>query len=368
LFGYYYLAHVHDLLYSLGLDRTPERLAMAEAAVQRALHLRPDSGEAHLALAQHLDVGSGDYERARQELTIARIALPNESLVYLLLGSIDRRQSRWKEALHELEYAAQLDPRNIHILEQTYITYGALYRYNEAMKAFDDILTIAPNDRDTNLSRAYLEFEWHADTRPLHSLIESILMKDPKAAVSISSTWVFLALCERDQEAAASALNNLPADGCYYSSVPFPRAWCEGMVARERGDKAAARDAFTRALAETETKSHNQPPYAQQLCVLGMIDAALGNKESAIEHGRRAVELCPVTTNSLTGALLATYLAVIYAWSEEKQLAIEQLQSVTRLPGGPTYGELRLHPYWDPLRADPQFENIVAAAADRKPL
>jgi len=99
--------------------------------------------------------------------------------------------------------------------------------------------------------------------------------------------------------------------------------------------------------------------------VLGMADAALGHKDDAIREGRRAVELLPVTKDSIVGALLVEKLALIYAWTGEKDLAFEQLAIAARIPGYLSYGELRLHPYWDPLRGDPRFEKIVASLAPK---
>ena len=101
--------------------------------------------------------------------------------------------------------------------------------------------------------------------------------------------------------------------------------------------------------------------------MLGMADAALGHKDEAIREGRRAVELMPVSKDAIRGPLLIQYLAVIYAWTGEKDLALEQLSVAARMPGHLSYGYLRLHPYWDPLRGDPRFEKIVASLAPKKP-
>ncbi|PYK71036.1 MAG: hypothetical protein DME44_09205 [Verrucomicrobia bacterium] len=100
--GYCELASAHDQIYLGNVDHTPARLALADAAVKAALKLRPDSGEAHLALAEHLYCGFLDYDRARQEVEIARRTLPNESKVYELAGYIDRRQGRWNESVTNL--------------------------------------------------------------------------------------------------------------------------------------------------------------------------------------------------------------------------------------------------------------------------
>jgi len=103
-----------------------------------------------------------------------------------------------------------------------------------------------------------------------------------------------------------------------------------------------------------------QPDYAQALCALGVIDAALGRKEDALSEGRRAVELLPITKDAWAGAEVLTNLAIIYAWVGEKDLAIKQLEEVLPIPTDElSYGKLRLHPYWDPLRGDPRFEKLV---------
>src|SRR4029453_2852609 len=162
-------------------------------------------------------------------------------------------------------------------------------------------------------------------------------------------------------DSAARALAELPSDGCRDDTIPFPRFWCEGVVAQLRGDKTTARAAFTNARIEAAKLLRKQPDYAEALCVLGMIDAALGHKEDAIRKGRRAVELLPVTKDAIIGPKLVQYLALIYAWTGEKDLALEQLAEAARIPGYLSYGQLRLLPDWDPLRGDPRFENIVAS-------
>jgi hypothetical protein len=93
--------------------------------------------------------------------------------------------------------------------------------------------------------------------------------------------------------------------------------------------------------------------------------SGLGDNEAAVREGRRAIELLPVSKDAINGALLIESLALIYAWTGEKDLALEQLAVAAKLPGYLSYGELRLHPYWDSLRGDPRFEKIVASLAPK---
>jgi serine/threonine-protein kinase len=327
--------------------------------------LRPNSGEADLALAKHLYWGYLDYDRAREKLKLAQKSLPNDPLPFTLAGFIDRRQGRWGESTKNLERAFELDPQNPAVLQQLANSYLCLRNYADAERVLDRAIALAPKDSNMRAFRAATELDWHADPHPLISTIRAIIAEDSREAANIAQLWLEGSLCERDFDGASRALAALPIAGCHDDTVPFPRAWCEGVVAQMRGDKAAARAAFTSARNEAAKLVANQPDYAEALCVLGIADATLGHKEDAIREGRRAVELMPVSKNAIEGHLLIKYLAVTYASTGEKDLAFEQLAIAARTPGYLSYGELRLHPRWDPLRGDPRFEEIVASLAPK---
>jgi serine/threonine-protein kinase len=306
-----------------------------------------------------------DYDQARSELSLAQKSLPNESSAFVLAGYIDRRQGRWTESTQTLQRAAELDPRNTNVLQELANSYVCLRRYADAEHVLDRAIAVDPKDSNTRAFRAAIELRWHADPRPLRSAVEAIVAEDPREGQNVAQLWLEGSLCERNVDAAIRALAALPIAGCHEDRIPFPRAWCEGIVARLRGDKVAADAAFTSARNEAAKLVADQPDYPEGLCVLGMADAALGHKEDAIREGRRAVELLPVTKDSIDGAWLLKNLALIYAWTGEKDSAVEQLSIAAKIPGFLSYGELRLHPNWDPLRGDPRFENIVASLAPK---
>jgi len=363
--AYYQLAEAHDSLYLQGIDHTPARLAMADGAIQSLARLRPNSGEAHLALAKHLYWGYHDYDRARNELTLAQKSLPNDPVPFQILGYIDRRQGRWPESIKNLERATELDPQNSTFLEQIARSYNCLRRYADAERALDRAIALVPKDVSLRASRAEIELAWHSDARPLMSTIQAIIAKDSHEAKNMAEFSLFGSLCERDFDGALRALAALPIDACHQETILFPQVWCEGIVARMRGDTASARAAFSSARNEMAKLVREQPAYAEALCALGMADAALGHKEDAIREGRRAVELLPATKDAIVGPLLVQNLALIYAWTGEKDLALEQLSIAAKLPGYLSYGQLRLHPDWDPLRGDPRFEKVVASLAPK---
>jgi serine/threonine-protein kinase len=363
--AYCNLAGVHDFIYFSGVDHTPARLALAEAAVQNGLRLRPESGEAHLAQAQHFYQGYLDYEKALAELTIASRTLPNDPRVFELSGYIIRRQGRQEEGVRKLERALELDPRNFATLQQIALSYEGLRRYAEMTNALDRALAIVPNDVDTRISRAQLELDWKADTRPLHNAIDALLSSQPAAAANFADSWLYLALCERDFAAAERALAALGEHTYGPDAILFSPKFGQGVVARLRGDPVAAEAAFTAAREHQEKVITEQVDYAPALCVLGMIDAALGRKEDALREGRRAVELLPVERDALNSVRVREFMAIIYAWTGEKDLACAELEAVTKFPASASYGQLRLHPYWDSLRGDPRFERIVSGFAPK---
>ncbi len=364
--AYGQLAAAHDRMYFLGFDHTDVRVKLAETAIHSVRRLRPDSGETHLTLGQHLYWAYQNYDRAREELAVAQRTLPNESRIPLMAGYIDRRQGHWEKSLEEIKQALELDPRNFSIRQQISFTYQALRRYKETAATLDDVLAIAPKDITSKVRRAWVELQWRSDPKPLHTTIETVLAQDPNAAPVFVDHWLELALSERDPAAAGRALAVMPTGGCYDENIPFPNSWCQGLVARLRGDESAARAAFTNARRELEQIVRDQPDYAAALCALGVVDAALGNKEDAIREGVRAVELVPPSKSAIDGAMFIQYLTVIYAWTGDKDRAIQRLTEAVKLPGNHvTYGHLRLDPIWDPLRGDPRFDKIVASLAPK---
>jgi TolB-like protein/predicted Zn-dependent protease len=355
------LARAHAYAYHLGVDRTPARVALAKTARDAALRLGPDRGEPHLAAADvafHCDL---DYETALKEVDIARGKLPNDAFVFALPAYIHRRQGHWENCAKDLEHAVQLDPRNIWLLQDTAQTYQFLRRFPEAAATWDRALAVAPADPNTRVWRALVDLDSRAEMQPMRDVIEKIISEDPSAVDAIPEHWLYLTLCRRDGAEMTRALASLPPEGIIRRDLILPRSFCEGLIARTRGDAMATETAFTAARVEMEKILREQPDYAQALCVMGMSDAALGRKEDAIREGRRAVELLPVTKDMMAGGIVLANLAIIYAWTGETDLALEQLATAIRFPSSNflSYGQLKLHPFWDPLRGDPRFENLL---------
>ncbi len=353
LLAYCSLAEAHDELYFDGLDYTPTRLELARSAIDSASHLNPDSGEVHLALARHFYHGYFDYDHARNELAIAARTLPNNSRIFEWSGYIDRRQSRWDDAVRDFERAMRLDPRNVKILLGAAVTYELMRDYKREREVCDRLIAVEPDNIDHRMRRAVIDVHEQADTRAAHSV------------------GLHLGLYGRDAVAVDPALAELDAQGedsfdiRGIGGTRFSRACLRGLLAQRKGDTATAQAAFTAARAQQEEVVRARPDYGPPLCVLGLIDAGLGRKGEALREGRRAIEMAPIAKDSLDGADVLYFYAVICAWVGERDLAIEQLETLAKIPAGITYGDIRLNPYWDSLRGNPRFEKIVGSLAPR---
>jgi TolB-like protein/Flp pilus assembly protein TadD len=358
----------HAELYWFGHDRSRQRLAKAKAEADTALRLRPDLGDARLALAYYHYYGGREYKLAREELVMALRATPNDAEVWDGAAAVDRREGRWEDAVANFEKARQLDPRNAAVIWNLAETYSCLRRYAEAERGFSDGLTVNPQAHLFSLARATINLRSNGDTTSLRTALDNIPRDfDPGGAVTTVALRV--SLMNRDYDRAARLLEasayrefndqGIGGTAAALDGYTFPKAWYEGLVARGQGDVERARQHFQAARGAVEADVRQSADDAKTQMMRGLIDAALGRKEAAVRAGLRAVELLPMAKDSYDGPVLATNLAVIYAQLGESELAIQQLSSLVNVANGPTIGTLRIEPEWDPLRGDPRFEKLL---------
>jgi tetratricopeptide (TPR) repeat protein len=232
----------------------------------------------------------------------------------------------------------------------------------------DRIVALHPERRSGRIIRASLEVSRRADTGPWRAAIEKILTSEPGSEKDpfVAGQRYTLALYDRDWDAADRAAAVFSQKNSLNPGWGLPelgRDFWVGVVARLKGDETSARAAFTRARAQQEEEIRGRPDDVSLLAELGLIDAALGRREEALNEGRRALELAPSVKDESTESYVKMCFAMICAWTGERELALGQLEAFTKGPGFYTYGNLRLSPLWDPLRSDPRFEKIVNSLA-----
>ncbi|MEY2496831.1 MAG: hypothetical protein QOD12_387 [Verrucomicrobiota bacterium] len=357
--AYCHLARVNENLYWNDLDHTPERLELAKRAVDAAVRLGSDLGETHLAQARYQYTAFRAYDSAQSELELARQALPNDTDVLTLAGLIERRQNHWPEALRDLRKANELDPRNSEIIRALADTHYELRQYKEMELLLKGSLATIP--QDALIFYAKLADCYFARGEPKRVL--PFLEHGPPGtgATAYGAYYRFTAAFYlRDYEAAQRSVKGGPANIPDSMKGPScPKVWFEALIAQAQRDNDQARAGFASARVILQAALEKEPEDPARLGAIARIDAALGQKDDAIREAEKALALRPLAKDAMDGPMLATNLALVYAWTGERDLALEQLETVAKIPAGPSYGELALNPRWDSLRDDPRFVKIV---------
>ena len=363
--AYCYIARANDLLYFFDLDPTPDRILLAEAAVKAALRLRPDSAEAHFAMADFLFRCHRDYDGALKELAIARPGLPNDTAFFTLSGYINRRRNNWAQAERDFSTAVALDPRNPNAYNLLADTYNLQRKHLLAAQVYDRVLAAGERTPIVFYRRDSPLFNGTGNSTELRQ----VLLENPDMDVGGGQTpyRVFLALIDGNFAEAERVLAASPREDFQDIDYSFyyPKAWFEAVIARAKGDSAAATAAFSAARTILEQRLAVKPEHARTLAVLAQVDAGLGRKDLAIQEAQQAVDLMPVSKDIYDGAFVLEGLAQVYTWTNEPDRAIELLQKLVAMPGYTNYARLKLLPMWNPLRGDPRFEKIVNSLAPK---
>jgi TolB-like protein/Flp pilus assembly protein TadD len=342
--------------------------ARAEAVL--ALRLQPNLAEAHLAVGQCAYWIDEDYARALQDFDRAAQLSPNNAEVRGLIAAIKRRQGHWQESLDAFEAAQKVDPQNPNIARNVLFTNTAMRRWPEASKVAERFRAMAPASLVAKTQSGYVDFWWKGSTALLKSLVNEI-PTDPDGAIT-SVKWD-VAMIERDYAGAKRVLDSSPlTEFSYTNAGATPKSFLEGCILLAQGDTNSAQKLFEGARPAFESAVREAPASADRHANLGWLYAFMGRKEDAIREGRRAVELKPEWKDTVDGAIMNCYLALIYARVGEKDLALPLIERLLKTPGAVdsvdysiTVNDLKYRWEWDPIRKDPRFSQLLASAPKR---
>jgi TolB-like protein/phage shock protein PspC (stress-responsive transcriptional regulator) len=363
--AYCYAARANDLLFFFDLDPTSDRISLADAAVKAALRLRPDSAEAHFARADYYFRCLRDYDRAQEELAIARPGLPNSSPFFILSGYITRRRNHFADAERDFSTAFALDPRNPNAYNLLADTYVLQRRFPEAVHVYENVLSAGEQAPIVQFRRASCILSGNGDTGPMRDILMRFPDMEFAGGQTPARSW--MAMLDGNYVEAKRVLTASPRrdfqdiDFSFY----FPKSWYQAMVARAKGDLVAATAAFRECREILAQRLIVKPEHARTIAVLAQVDAGLGQKDLAIREAQHAIDLMPVSKDIYDGALVLEGLAQVYTWNGDPDRAIELVQKLLTMPGYTNYGRLKLHPLWSPLRGDARFEKIVNALAPK---
>jgi tetratricopeptide (TPR) repeat protein len=358
----------HDGLYFF-YDPTLEQRALGDAAIDSALSLQPDLPDVHLAYANHLYLGYRDYERARLQLAIARHGLPNDSRAIALEARLDRRQGRFEKAIQEFNEAITRDPRNSALIKDLADTLYCTRHFRAAEQAFDRLIEVDPDQPIVEVQKPlFVTFLETGDDTAVRSAITALpaSMADDRGVLSLRLAF---ALVDRDWRQGKELIEKMKGgeDGgdFAYGQMAVPVGCYSILLARLQGEQPGANAGFAETRERLNQKVQKSLGSAYLLSQLAAVDALLNNKEAAISEARHAMELLPTYKDAVDGPAMEMNLAVVYAWTNDLDLAFEKLSSLSKVPNGIFYGQLKRDPYWEPLRHDPRYEKLLAELAQR---
>jgi serine/threonine protein kinase/Tfp pilus assembly protein PilF len=359
-------ALAHDLLYRLS-EFTPERSALADAALNSALRLQPDLPEVRLAYAYHLYYVYRDYDRAREQLAIARVGLPNDVEAILLAAAMDRRQGNFGKAIQELKQAITRDPRNPVSISELALSLFFTRQFRAAEDAFNRAIDLSPDKPLLKFEKAYyVTFLRTGDATAARSALAElpISMAD---AYGVLSWRLYFALIDQDWQRAKEFIEKMkggPDDVNFaFGKASVPVGCHSILLARFEVEQNGANSRFSETREQLNQKVQKSSGNAKLLSQLAVVDALLGYKESAIVEAKQAADMLPISRDALDGPNVAANAVAVYAWSAELDLAFETLSPLTKTPNGLYYGDLKLNPYLEPLRRDPRFDKLLGELA-----
>ena len=345
----------HARMYWFYFDRSKARLQLARTALDRAMELRPDLADAHIAAGYLRYWGDGDYAGALRAFDAARGLEPNNAEVIAATGYILRRQGRWREAVQRLEDAMSLDPRAAARISDLGLTYEFMREHEKAEHSYSRALSINPDDAITIGSLAVIKAVRSGRIEDSQRFIaEAIARGGSRISLPFRGVVGWARWGGPEYQRAIAVLPR-PGDPIQLADYHLARA----DLFQAQGDPVSARAQMDSARTGVEQLVRERPEDAGFRTWLGLVYAELGRAEDAVREGRRAVELRPLERDALGGTFPMAQLARIYVQVGDHDSAIALLERLLAIPSRISVQLLRVDPDWQPLRSNPRFQRLL---------
>src|SRR5438067_3191714 len=273
----------------------------ARQAAETALTLQPNLGEAVLANGEYHYASLKDYDTAVRYFEQARQFLPNSSRISESLAYVTRRQGQWDRSESYFNEAERLDPRNVNVLTQHALSYIYLRRFPDALRKFDQVLNITPDDPDTLATKAAIALS--EGDLPLASALLTPLHLSADLTQALQ-TQVYLAVLERQPAPMITRLQEVlakpdPALGYINGDLRFYLGWAQEVA----GDHAGAQESWRHARSELEPFLKEQAENLGLLGGLAMTCMGLGDKAAAFAFVDRCMAATPIEKDALSGII-----------------------------------------------------------------
>jgi TolB-like protein/Tfp pilus assembly protein PilF len=339
-------------------EPTAERKEKSRTLADRALQMRADLPEGHLALGFSVYYGDRDYSRALAEFALAQKGLPNDAEAYLAIGAIQRRQGKWTESNANLEKAVSLSPNDTWPLQNLVLNYQMQRRFDAANAALDRALKLSPESFNLWSLKAQMEISQKGTCEIAERGIQTLSSRpmNDEQKNNLASAIAQTRLAQRRYAEALQAAENLKDDSHGANAENWiGKYMIIGISKKKLGDEAGAREAFLKAKQYAEQNVNAAPDEAKRHSRLAEALVWLGEKEAAVAEAKRATEMLPESVDAFDGPNCTQTLAEIYVVTGDYDNALAITDGLLSRPTPLTVALLKVNPIWDPLRQDPRF-------------
>jgi len=358
------LSYAHGVMFWFRYDPRPERVELQRTEAETALRLARDLPEAHWAMGMAHYWGRRDYQAALAELAIATRGLPNDAELASHIGAVHRRLGNWKEVDAAYEKAATLDPRSAQVFnDMGGNTFRHTRRYEDAVRAYDRALSLAPDLREAAINKASVFSIWRGEADSMRAVLARMPFDAASGAagsIALSRARLFLRL--RQPDSLLSVLARVD-DGALVDQVSYqPKSLFAAWAHDLRRDTVAARASYVAALAALDSIPTDVADHRIH-AARGLALAGLGRKQDAMREAQWLRQSAAYRNDALFGPWVAEDRAMILARVAEPDAALDEVERLLSGPGQLSVHILRADPRWDPIRENPRFKALLVKYA-----
>ncbi len=363
------LAEVHAFFHFSQEDVSAARLAQAREAIEAAQRLAPDAPEVIRNLGTYYYYALRDFARATEQYEKLARLQPNDPTVHYWAGMVQRRQSRWTEALANFRQAVQLEPTNLKSARALFLTLTQGRRYDEAIVEGRRLVGLANSHVEDAHALAHVYFLATGSTREMEEFFSGLSAEQAGAPriVDLRARWA----ADKGDIAEVLRLDRLQPYFDGDAQPHYQQAVNAAVAYTAKGDWAGAQARVAPFLADLRAGVEANPTNAELRAYLGVYEALFRHPDEAVQCARQAVALLPESQDALFGAEYRSWLSVVYTLIGDKERAIAELAWLLRAPspdGYPNVHEMRLSYWYAPLRGDPRFEALMNDPKNNEPL
>jgi eukaryotic-like serine/threonine-protein kinase len=353
--AYALLSRTYSSLAWFRYDQSPGVLNQARQHAERALQLRPDLPEPHIAMGYYEYHGHRNYDKALEYFNNARRSQPNNAEVIAAIGFVERRLGRFDDSIRNVDKAISLDPLNLALIYNNAMSYMLAGRNEEAHAMFEKTLSIMPDFHTLRIMHALNVIIWKGDVEWLRAY----LRQNTHLRELFPGDWIRLHFVIRDYEAILKTVREVPQDTYGSQLYLFTPSYLMGLSYDYLGDSDQAQQYYEKALIhfqELESTNRDEPRY---YIWLGKIYAGLGLKDEAVANGKKGVEMITQSVDALQLPAIKEVLAEIYAQVNKPSEAVEVLRELSTMPNYTSVHRWRVEPWYDSIRDTPEFQQLL---------